>query len=357
MPTASLIRPPNSLGRVEPDQRSERGLGQARVAGDERSRLARQRIDERVRDALVDDDALRRHANLALVHEGAEGGGLHGLAEIGVVEHDERRLAAEFEEDRLQMTRRRLRDGATDPRRPREIDAPDGRMGDQGIDDPRSVGRRIADDVDDTLAETGIAHRLADEVMHARTDFGRLQDGRVAAGERHRDRADAEDDGRVPRRDAENDADRLAHREGRQARKIGRKDLPGDLRDGGGGLAQHARGERHVEPCPSGRRSGLRGHRRHEIGHPRLEGTRRTHQPLAPQSRTQRRPGGKGPGCGGRGGGGIGDGGGRGAARKFAGYGIEPFEDETVGSGSVAILHEERHVEHRHTLPSRRHAR
>ena len=53
--------------------------------------------------ASIDDDALGRHADLPLVHEGAERGGLHRLVEVGVVEHDERRLAAELEQHRLQV--------------------------------------------------------------------------------------------------------------------------------------------------------------------------------------------------------------------------------------------------------------
>ena len=46
---------------------------------------------------------LGRHADLALVGEGAEGGGVDRGIEVGVVEHHQRRLAAEFEQHRLEM--------------------------------------------------------------------------------------------------------------------------------------------------------------------------------------------------------------------------------------------------------------
>ena len=54
-------------------------------------------------DLLVDDDAFDRHADLALMHEGAEIGGLGGTVEIGVVADDQRVLAAEFEAAFFQM--------------------------------------------------------------------------------------------------------------------------------------------------------------------------------------------------------------------------------------------------------------
>ena len=51
----------------------------------------------------LDEDPPRRHADLALVQVGAEGGGVDGVVEVGVVEHDQRVLAAELEHDALQV--------------------------------------------------------------------------------------------------------------------------------------------------------------------------------------------------------------------------------------------------------------
>ena len=125
----------------------------ARVAGGQRRRLGGELCDERVGDRLVDDDPLGRHADLALVHEGAEGGGVHRVVEVGVVEHDQRRLAAEFEQNRLQVPAAVLGDDPADPGRAGEVDAPDGRVVDQRLDDLRGVVRRIGDDVDDALRQ------------------------------------------------------------------------------------------------------------------------------------------------------------------------------------------------------------
>src|SRR5438094_101144 len=74
---------------------------------------------------------------------------------------------------------------------------------------------RVGDDVDDTGREAGVDEHLADQAMQGRAQLGRFQDHRVAAGERHRDGARAEDDRGVPGRDADHHAAGLAyaHRE------------------------------------------------------------------------------------------------------------------------------------------------
>ena len=92
---------------------------------------------EGVGDLLVDDEALGRHADLALVHERAERSGGHRGVDIGVVEHDHRRLAAEFEQRRLEIFGRDLRDDAADPRRAGEIDPAHRGMADQHFDQGR----------------------------------------------------------------------------------------------------------------------------------------------------------------------------------------------------------------------------
>ncbi len=107
------------------------------IAGHQRSGLRGEFGHECVGDLLVDDDALGRHADLALVHEGTEGRGSDRCVDIGVVEHDHRRLAAEFEQDRLEIFRRDLRDDAADPRRAGEVDAAHGGMADQRLDQRR----------------------------------------------------------------------------------------------------------------------------------------------------------------------------------------------------------------------------
>ena len=105
LPTASAISASMRSAGWQLDQRAEHDVA-ARIAGRQLRGLVGELADEGVGDLLVDDDALGRHADLALVHEGAEGGGVDRAVEVGVVEHDQRRLAAELEQHRLEMLSR-----------------------------------------------------------------------------------------------------------------------------------------------------------------------------------------------------------------------------------------------------------
>ena len=97
--------------------------------------------------------ALGRHADLALVHEGAEGGGVDRLVEVGVVEHDQRRLAAELEQHRLQMARRESRRRCRPTRvEPVKLTRRTAGWAISASTIARGIGRRVGDDVDDALA-------------------------------------------------------------------------------------------------------------------------------------------------------------------------------------------------------------
>jgi hypothetical protein len=110
--------------------------------------------------------------------------------------------------------------------------------------------RRVADDVDDARREAGVDEDLADQAVQGRAQLGRFQDHRIAAGERHRDRARAEDDRGVPGRDADHHAAGLAHAHGQRAGHVGGNDFAADLGRHGGRLAQHVGRQRHVELVP-----------------------------------------------------------------------------------------------------------
>ena len=127
--------------------------GQGRGAGGEL-------LDEGVGDRVVDDDLLGRHADLAGIGEGAEDRGVDRLVEVGVVEDDERRLAAEFEQHRLQVARGGLGDDAADPGRAGEVDPPDLGMGDQRLDDLGGVLRRVGDEVDGARRQARLAEGI-----------------------------------------------------------------------------------------------------------------------------------------------------------------------------------------------------
>ena len=139
----------DALGGRAVDHRAQDRLALARVADGERLGLGGEALDELVGDLLVDDDALGRHADLALVGEGAEGRRVHRLVEVGVVEHHQRRLAAQLQQHGLEVLGALLGDDLADARGAREVDAPHGRVRDQRIDHGAGVLGRVGDDVDD----------------------------------------------------------------------------------------------------------------------------------------------------------------------------------------------------------------
>ena len=81
----------------------------ARIAVRQRARLGGELLDERVGDLLVDDSRSVDMQICPMIGEAAEGRGLHGLVEIGVVEDDHRRLAAELEQHGLEDSAPRSR--------------------------------------------------------------------------------------------------------------------------------------------------------------------------------------------------------------------------------------------------------
>ena len=68
------------------------------------------------------------------------------------------------------------------------------------------------DDVEDAGRQAGLDEQFGDAHRHARIALGRLQDEGVAAGDRRRDLPQRDHRREVERRDAGDDAERLAHR-------------------------------------------------------------------------------------------------------------------------------------------------
>ena len=101
-----MTRALHPIDRGHANYGAENNFAFPRIAAGQRLHLGDEFLRERVGHLFVDDDAFGRHADLPLIHECAEGGGIDGGIEVGVVEDDERRLAAEFEKNRLQMFRR-----------------------------------------------------------------------------------------------------------------------------------------------------------------------------------------------------------------------------------------------------------
>ena len=296
------------------------------IAGDQRSGFGREFCHESVGNLLVHDDPLGRHADLALVHECAEGRSGDRCVEVGIVEHDHRRLAAKFEQNGFQMFRCDLRDDPADAGRAGEIDPAHGGMRDQRFDRLGGILGRIGHDVDDARRKAGVAQAVGDQPMRAGADFRGLQNDRVAAGERQRDGAHAEDDRRVPRRHAQHDAGGLANCHRDAARLVGGDHFAGDLRGHASRFTQHAGGKVDVEAGPAGGRAGFGCHQLDELRCLRRQQIGGFQQDRAPGIRAGGGPGREG-GCGGVGRAlRIRDLGCRGAACDVAGDGVEAIE-------------------------------
>ena len=139
----------DALDRRRVDHRPDLGRRLTRIADDQSGGAIGQPGAEVVGHRAVDDDALGRHADLALVEERAEVRRRGGLVEVGVVEHHHRRLAAELEQHALEVLARLLGDDPPHAGRAGEVDPPDQRMRDQLVDDLRRVGRLVDDQVHD----------------------------------------------------------------------------------------------------------------------------------------------------------------------------------------------------------------
>ena len=153
-------------------------------------------------------------AHLAGGVEIAEDCAGHGIVELGVVEHDERRFAAELERHVLEGLGRLAHDDAACPGLAGERDLGDARMGDEGL-----PGARVAlHDVEGAVGQPGLLERLGEVGGGEGRQLGRLEDHRVAAGE-CRGRLPAGDLDRVvpgadPGDHAEGLAPRIAERRG-----------------------------------------------------------------------------------------------------------------------------------------------
>ncbi len=301
---------------------------------------------ESLRHRLVDDKTLRRHADLPLIHEAPEGGCLHGFIEVGIVQHDKRRLAAQFQQGGLQVASRGLADDLADARRSGEIHAPHRRMGDQRIDDLRRVGRRVCDHIDDARCQAGVVQHLPDQAVRGRADLGGLENNRVAAGQWHGDRADAENDRTIPRRNAQNDTSRLANGQRQGSRFVGWNHFAGDVRGHRGRFAQNVRREVRIEFGPTGGSAGFLCHHRCEILGPRFQQIGCQHQFCASLAGADGGPCGKG-----RGGGHcrrvhVRDGCCWRARRDLAGNRIVPLEDGGIRGVYIQTINQHFDIEH-----------
>ena len=88
---------------------------------------------------------------------------VHGVVEVGVVEDDQRVVAAELEHDALEVAAGSLGELASGLRGAREVDAPDRRVLDELVGDRPRLPGSVRDDVQDASREARFGEDLAPE--------------------------------------------------------------------------------------------------------------------------------------------------------------------------------------------------
>jgi ParB family chromosome partitioning protein len=200
-------------------QRTEFRGRVTRIADDQRGR----RLGERLGDPPVDAGGGDHPAGGGAVLAGvAVSGGPHARrhrVDVGVVEHHDRRLAAEFEVQPFERRCRGRRDGPAGAHRSGDRHHVDARMPGERCTEPAVAG--------DDREHSG-RQRRGGEVGQAqgaqRGEFRRLEDDRAAGRDRRTELPHGHHQRVVPRRDRRDHTDRLApdHRRG-----------PGDVLPGG----------------------------------------------------------------------------------------------------------------------------
>ncbi len=187
------------LAMLLADQRAEVGRGILRTAELQGFRAGLQTLDERVEDRTLNVDALGAEADLSAIGEARAHHALDRLVEIGVGEHERGILAAEFERHLPDAERRLAHDRLARAGLAGEGDAVDERM--LGEELAGRVGPEAMNDVVDAFRDAGRIHHLAEQGRGERRLLGRLDDDRVAAGERRTDLPGHQKKREVPRRD------------------------------------------------------------------------------------------------------------------------------------------------------------
>ena len=194
--------------------------------------------------AALDEQPRSGGARLAGVLEDRVRDALRREIEIGIREHDVRRLAAELHDDRHDVFGRHLR----------HLHAYLHRAGERQLIDVRMAGERRAGfgartghDVQDAGRQPAREGDLAQPERGHRRFAGRLEHHRAAGRQRRRNPARADLDRIVPRHDLGGNADGLANREvqkpGPERDRVAH-DLVGDARE----ELEVARGHLHVGP-------------------------------------------------------------------------------------------------------------
>ena len=133
------------------------------IARHERFGLGRKLGRKLIGNRVNHDEPFGGHANLTGIEKRAERRGLHRFVEIRVLEDNQRRLAAEFEQTRLEVLRRPHGDDSAHLRRTGEVDAFDRRVINQCAHHVAGGLRRIRNDTDQAFGQSRGRERLNDD--------------------------------------------------------------------------------------------------------------------------------------------------------------------------------------------------
>ncbi len=206
--------------RLAVDHRAEVGLGIPARADPHLLRAGDEPLLELVVDAALDDDAARGGAALPGGAERRPEDAVDGEVEVGVVEDDDRVLAAELEVDVLEVVGGGLRHQDAGLAR-----AGEGDHGHVGVAHEPVAGLLAVavDEVDDAVGQPGLGEQLDEALGQERRVLGGLEHDGVAADERGRELPGRDRDREVPRRDRADDADRHPHRHLELVAELGRR--------------------------------------------------------------------------------------------------------------------------------------
>ncbi len=192
------------------DQRPDLGSLREAVGNLERADRLGERSDERVVDAVLDEKPVRRDTGLAGVPELAQDRAGHRIREIGVVEDDERRVAAELERDLLDLARALRHEQLAHLGRAREAELAHERVRRHLAADRRGILGVTGDDGEDAGRHACLLGERCDRERRQRGLLGGLQHHRAADRERRSRLSRRHRRREVPGSDARGDADRLA---------------------------------------------------------------------------------------------------------------------------------------------------
>ena len=195
------------LHRLGVDQRALRHALHETVADLQPADRLREFSDEGIVDLVLHVEPVGADAGLTHVAEFREHRALDRGVDVGVVEDDERRVAAELEPDLLHRRGGLPHQQFADFRRAGEADETHGGVLAQDLADRRGVARY---DVEHARRQPRPQGQRAERQSGERGFRRRLDDGGAADGERRRDLAGDHRRRKIPRRDRGDDADRLA---------------------------------------------------------------------------------------------------------------------------------------------------